>query len=101
MAEDSPVRIAFVCVENSCRSQIAEGIARALGGERVAAPGDYCPIVAARPFDTVKPNEFAGGSRHSAWQNSDTPVALATGVQVHCAVPAAPGVIVTIRSADW
>ena len=28
-------RILFVCVENSCRSQMAEGFARALGGDRV------------------------------------------------------------------
>jgi glutathione/glutaredoxin type arsenate reductase len=28
-------RILFVCVENSCRSQIAEGFARALGGDKV------------------------------------------------------------------
>jgi len=27
----------FVCVENSCRSQIAEGFARAMGGARVSA----------------------------------------------------------------
>jgi len=32
-----PVRLLFVCVENSCRSQMAEGFARALGGERVRA----------------------------------------------------------------
>jgi protein-tyrosine-phosphatase len=31
------VRILFVCVENSCRSQMAEGFANALGEARVAA----------------------------------------------------------------
>jgi arsenate reductase len=30
-------RLLFVCVENSCRSQMAEGFARALGRGRVAA----------------------------------------------------------------
>ena len=29
------VRLLFVCVENSCRSQMAEGFARRLGGEAV------------------------------------------------------------------
>jgi arsenate reductase (thioredoxin) len=36
MPEPLP-RLLFVCVENSCRSQMAEGFARALGRERIAA----------------------------------------------------------------
>jgi ACR3 family arsenite transporter len=32
-----PLNVLFVCVENSCRSQMAEGYARALGGGRVSA----------------------------------------------------------------
>ena len=32
-----PSHLLFVCVENSCRSQMAEGLARTLGGERVVA----------------------------------------------------------------
>jgi arsenate reductase len=36
MSESLP-RLLFVCVENSCRSQMAEGFARALGAGRVAA----------------------------------------------------------------
>ena len=36
MPEPLP-RLLFVCVENSCRSQMAEGFARAIGRERVAA----------------------------------------------------------------
>jgi protein-tyrosine-phosphatase len=32
-----PLRVLFVCVENSCRSQMAEAFARKLGGERVDA----------------------------------------------------------------
>jgi len=41
-----PLRLLFVCVGNSCRSQMAEGLARAMGGDRVVAesagvsPGD-------------------------------------------------------------
>ena len=31
-----PVRVLFVCTHNSARSQIAEGLLRALGGERFA-----------------------------------------------------------------
>ena len=36
MPEQRP-HILFVCVENSCRSQIAEGFARRAGGDRVVA----------------------------------------------------------------
>jgi len=35
MAEKT--RVLFVCVENSCRSQIAEGFARKFGGDKVEA----------------------------------------------------------------
>jgi arsenate reductase (thioredoxin) len=34
---EPPRRLLFVCRENSCRSQMAEGFAAALGGGRVAA----------------------------------------------------------------
>jgi protein-tyrosine-phosphatase len=33
----SKQRVLFVCIENSCRSQIAEGFARALGEGRIGA----------------------------------------------------------------
>ena len=36
MTEQRP-RVLFICVENSCRSQMAEGFARAMGGEAVEA----------------------------------------------------------------
>ena len=32
-----PKRVLFVCIHNSCRSQIAEGLARQLGGDQVEA----------------------------------------------------------------
>lgn len=34
---DRTLHVLFVCVENSCRSQMAEGFARTLGGGRVRA----------------------------------------------------------------
>ena len=35
MTDDRPLRMLFVCVGNSCRSQMAEGLARAMGGDRI------------------------------------------------------------------
>ena len=37
MNADRPLRLLFVCVGNSCRSQMAEGLARAMGGDAVEA----------------------------------------------------------------
>lgn len=45
------IKMLFVCVENSCRSQMAEGFARKYGGERVEA--------------------YSAGSRPSGVVNSD------------------------------
>ena len=35
--DSRPIRMLFVCVGNSCRSQMAEGLARAMGGGAVMA----------------------------------------------------------------
>ena len=37
MNDGGPLRLLFVCVGNSCRSQMAEGLARAMGGDAVEA----------------------------------------------------------------
>jgi len=34
-ADGSPIRIAFVCTANACRSQMAEGLARSVAGPRI------------------------------------------------------------------
>ena len=47
---DARPKLLFVCVENSCRSQMAEGFARALGGARVAAAS-----AGSRPSGQVNP----------------------------------------------
>ncbi len=47
---DRVPRILFVCVENSCRSQMAEGFARALGRGRIAAAS-----AGSRPSGAVSP----------------------------------------------
>ncbi len=47
---EQPTRILFVCVENSCRSQLAEAFARMLGGDRVEASSG-----GSRPSGVVDP----------------------------------------------
>ena len=47
-------RVLLVCVENSCRSQMAEGFARALGADRVAAWS-----AGSRPSGKINPRAVA------------------------------------------
>src|SRR5262245_53364551 len=47
-------RVLFVCVENSCRSQLAEGFARALG-----APAVEAHSAGSRPSGAVNPAALA------------------------------------------
>ena len=50
----APLRLLFVCVENSCRSQMAEAFARHLGGARVEARS-----AGSRPSGVVSPKAVA------------------------------------------
>ena len=50
----APLRLLFVCVENSCRSQMAEAFARRLGGARVHAAS-----AGSRPSGVVNPRAIA------------------------------------------
>ncbi len=50
----APLRLLFVCVENSCRSQMAEAFARRLGGSRVQSQS-----AGSRPSGVVNPRAVA------------------------------------------
>jgi protein-tyrosine-phosphatase len=54
MTTDRPLRVLFVCVENSCRSQMAEAFARLHGGGRVEAYS-----AGSRPSGQVNPKAIA------------------------------------------
>jgi arsenate reductase len=49
-----PQRVLFVCVENSCRSQMAEAFARRMGGDAVEAVS-----AGSRPSGVVNPKAIA------------------------------------------
>jgi protein-tyrosine-phosphatase len=53
-AVSAPLRLLFVCVENSCRSQMAEAFARRLGG-----PGVIAQSAGSRPSGVVNPRAVA------------------------------------------
>ena len=82
------MRLLFVCVGNSCRSQMAEGIARSLGHDAASA--------GTHPASTVSPNalkvlEIKGISTDGLhpkliddidWQSYDMVISM--GCRVHC-----------------
>lgn len=53
-ADPHPLRLLFVCVENSCRSQMAEAFARELGGRSVEAHS-----AGSRPSGRVDPRTIS------------------------------------------
>lgn len=56
-SNDGPIRLLFVCVENSSRSQMAEGFARLHGGERVraySAGSEPSGVVDARAIEAMR-----------------------------------------------
>jgi arsenate reductase len=72
---DHRKRVLFVCVENSCRSQLAEAFARIHGGESVAAYS-----AGSRPSGQVNPKAIAAMqelgydlSRHQSKSLDDVP----------------------------
>lgn len=96
------LRLLFVCVENSNRSQMAEAFARLLGGERVE------PYSAgSRPSGTVNPRAIAAMSEvgydlsvHRSKSLAEIPlVQFAAVVTMGCG-DACPSVPATLRE-DW
>jgi arsenate reductase (thioredoxin) len=54
MSDANPIRVLFVCVENSNRSQIAQAFAKMYGGDRVIADS-----AGSRPSGKVNPKAVA------------------------------------------
>lgn len=102
MPPDQIVRVLFVCVENSNRSQMAEAFARLHGGERVEA----CSA-GSRPSGRVNPKAIAAMSevgydlsRHASKSLADLPpLEFAAAVTMGCG-DACPNIPAT-RRLDW
>lgn len=89
-----PLRILFVCVGNSCRSQMAEAMARYMGGGHVVAySAGSAPLgrIAAPTYEIMAEK---GISLDGQWSKSladvpasDTDVTVSMGCEVVCPVP--------------
>lgn len=94
-------RLAFLCVENSCRSQIAEAFARSIGGESVDAWS-----AGSRPSGLVNPKAVASLLRrgvdlssHRSKSIEDLPGVFDVAVTMGCG-DACP-VTLAKRRVDW
>lgn len=76
MVSSMPIRILFVCIENSCRSQMAEGFARVLGkGKIVAYSAGSSPSGIVDPTAiTVMKEKGIDLSAHTSKSVADLPV---------------------------
>ena len=89
-----PVQILFVCVGNSCRSQMAEGLANHLGGARVRAwsAGSHPLGMVLPETHEVMREKGINLDGHSSKGLKDVPVArmdvvVGMGCEVECPVP--------------
>ena len=94
-AERRPLNVLFVCVGNSCRSQMAEGLARQLGRGRVRAWS-----AGSHPLGEIIPETYEimsekGIALEGQWSKGlrDVPVAdmdvvVGMGCDVVCPIPA-------------
>ena len=90
-----PTGILFVCIGNSCRSQMAEAFARRLGGDAVRAFS-----AGSRPLGVILPETgevlaekgvtLDGQWSKGIWevQMEDLDVVVSMGCEVYCPVPA-------------
>ncbi|MBI1796524.1 MAG: arsenate reductase ArsC [Candidatus Eisenbacteria bacterium] len=99
-----PVRVLFLCVHNSARSQMAEGFARALAppGVEVISAGSEPSTVHPLAIEVMREAGIDLGSQRSKrlddvpWQTADTVVTLCGEAEAVCPAVAAP-----VRRVHW
>jgi arsenate reductase len=95
-------RILFVCIENSCRSQMAEAFARLEGGDAVevwSAGSRPSGIINPRAIDSMKEIGFALSGHKSKGLNALPEGAFSAVVTMGCG-DACPNVPADLRE-DW
>jgi protein-tyrosine-phosphatase len=100
--DDRPLRVLFVCVENSNRSQMAEAFARAHGGGRVeawSAGSRPSGRVNPKAIDAMREKGIDLGAHTSKGLDDLPPVAFDAAVTMGCG-DACPAVRARVR-ADW
>jgi thioredoxin type arsenate reductase len=104
VVSEPPKRVVFVCVRNSARSQMAEGLARALapaGTEVWSAgtePGGVHPaaVEAMREAGIDISDQHSKGLDDVPWREADTVVTLCGEAQEAC-----PVVPIQVRKLHW
>jgi len=82
------MRILFVCVGNSCRSQMAEGIARILGHDAESAGTHPAPKVSKHALTVLQSKGFDTSSMKpkslELFNSKDFDLVISMGCGVHC-----------------
>jgi arsenate reductase len=92
--EDRPLKVLFVCVGNSCRSQMAEALAKRLGNGRVEAwSAGSSPLgrIVPETFEVLEEKGISlDGHRSKSLRDvpvNDMDVVVGMGCEVVCPVP--------------
>ena len=82
------MKVFFVCVGNSCRSQMAEGLARAMGLEAASAGTHPAPAVAEHALTLLESRGISTEGMHpqsiDEFDSNEFDMIVSMGCGVHC-----------------
>ena len=102
MTTEAPLRVLFLCVANSARSQMAEGLARALFGDRVPVESAGSEPSTVNPYAIEVMRELGidlGMHRSKSVQTID-PATVGTVITL-CAEEVCPAFLGSARRLHW